>query len=96
MDCCNLLANAPVHGDHYEWHVDADPLTLPPCDYRTEFGDYCNREPSLPLLVSLLLYLVDDGWERDWHAETLFLDSASDVGVVVRPKRCALSRRRRS
>ena len=40
----------------------------------------------MPLLVSLLLYLVDDGWEPNMHAETLFLDSL-DVGVVVRPKR---------
>ena len=42
-DCCNLLANAPVHGDHYDYHVDADPLTFPECDWRRSFGDYCNR-----------------------------------------------------
>lgn len=86
-DCCALLANAPVHGDHYEWHVDADPLTLPECPWRREFGDYCNRDQGMPLLVSLLLYLVDDAWDRDMHAETLFLDSATDLGIVVRPKR---------
>ena len=43
VDCCNLLANAPVHGDHYDYHVDADPLTLPDSTWRREFGDYCNR-----------------------------------------------------
>lgn len=42
-DCCNILANAPVFGDHYEYHVDADPLTLPESLWREEFGDYCNR-----------------------------------------------------
>lgn len=43
VDCCNLLANAPVHGDHYDYHVDADPLTLPDSTWRRTFGDYCNR-----------------------------------------------------
>lgn len=43
VDCCNLLANAPVHGDHYDYHMDADPLTLPDSTWRRTFGDYCNR-----------------------------------------------------
>ena len=43
VDCCNILANAPVHGDHYDYHVDADPLTLPDSDWHRIFGDYCNR-----------------------------------------------------
>jgi len=34
------------------------------------------------------VYLVEDGWKIDWHAETLFLDTASDLGLVVRPRRC--------
>ena len=42
-DCCSLLANAPVHGDHFEWHVDADPLTLPDSTWRRAFADFCNR-----------------------------------------------------
>ena len=42
-DCCSLLANAPVHGDHFEWHVDADPLTLPDSTWRRALGDFCNR-----------------------------------------------------
>ena len=44
------------------------------------------REPSYPLLVSLLLYLVDESWERDWHGETLFLDTQTEIGLTVRPK----------
>ena len=43
IDCCNILANAPVHGDHYEYHADADPLTLPDSVWRRDFGDYSNR-----------------------------------------------------
>ena len=43
VDCCSLLANAPVHGDHYEYHADADPLTFPESAWRQEFGDYSNR-----------------------------------------------------
>lgn len=35
--------------------------------------------------MSLLLYL-NPSWERQWDAETLFLDTPSDCGVVVRPR----------
>ncbi len=41
------------------------------------------QEPGRPLFVSLLLYL-DGEWRREWDAETLFLDSHADVGLVVR------------
>lgn len=44
------------------------------------------REPGYPLLVSLLLYLVDEAWDRDWHGETLFLDTQTEIGLTVRPK----------
>lgn len=60
---------------------------FPPLQWADEFGDYCNGEPGRPLFASLILYL-DDEWRREWDAETLFLDTMSDVGVVVRPKRC--------
>lgn len=43
------------------------------------------QEPGRPLFVSLLLYL-DREWRREWDAETLFLDTPSDTGIVVRPK----------
>ncbi len=51
VDCCNLLANAPVHRDHYDYHVDADPLTLPESTWRQAFGDYCNRYCSSNMLM---------------------------------------------
>lgn len=57
-----------------------------PSPWSDAYGDYCNGEPGRPLLVSLLLYL-DAAWPRDWDAETLFLDDATDCGVVVRPRR---------
>ena len=60
---------------------------FPPSRWHDEFGDYCNGEPGRPLFASLILYL-DDEWPREWDAETLFLDTMSDVGIVVRPKRC--------
>ena len=44
------------------------------------------REPAYPLLVSLLLYLVDETWDRDWHGETLFLDTQTEIGLTVQPK----------
>lgn len=39
----------------------------------------------MPLFVSLLLYL-DAEWQREWDAETLFLDPPSGTGVFVRPQ----------
>lgn len=85
FDCCPILANAAVAGDEFQWHVDADPAAMPPSLWTATFGDYCNGEPGKPLLVSLLLYLSHD-WPRHFDAETLFLDCAEDVGVIVRPK----------
>lgn len=76
--CAHFVGNAPVHGDEYSWHIDADPASLPECSWTAAFGDYVNGEPGQPLLVSLLLYL-DDAWPRDWGAETLFLDA--EVGA---------------
>ena len=57
-----------------------------PSPWSAAYGDYCNGEPGRPLLVSLLLYL-DATWPRDWDAETLFLDDATDCGIAVRPRR---------
>ncbi|GIL61332.1 hypothetical protein Vafri_15808 [Volvox africanus] len=86
VDCNQFVANAAMFGDRYSWHVDADPSTLPyPSPWTLAYGQYVNREPGRPLFVSLLLYL-NHSWERDWQAETLFLDTPSDCGVVVRPK----------
>ena len=43
------------------------------------------QEPGKPLFFSLLLYL-NPAWTRHYDAETLFLDTATDTGIVVRPK----------
>ncbi|KAL6749804.1 hypothetical protein V8C86DRAFT_2833540 [Haematococcus lacustris] len=86
-DCSALLANAATAGDTFTWHQDADPNTLPvDCPFVATHGLYTNREEGRPLFVSLLLYL-DEAWERDWAADTLFLDCASDTGLLVRPKK---------
>ncbi len=84
--CSSFLGNAAVHGDTFQWHVDADPSDFPqPSPWTDVYGQYCNREPGLPMFVSLLLYL-DPDWSRDYAAETLFLDADSDVGFAVRPR----------
>eukprot|EP00877_Chromochloris_zofingiensis_P003980 jgi/Chrzof1/13583/Cz08g03060.t1 len=85
VDCNQFVANAAVHGDCFSWHVDADPWTFPHSEWTQTFSTYFNREPGKPLLVSLILYLNDE-WQRDWDAETLFLDTQTDTGVFVRPK----------
>ncbi|KAK9804412.1 hypothetical protein WJX72_011538 [[Myrmecia] bisecta] len=86
VDCNQFVGNAAIYGDCFQWHIDADPSAFPPSPWVDTFGDYCNGEPGKPLFVSLMVYL-DEAWPRDWDAETLFLDSANDVGVIVRPKR---------
>lgn len=77
--CERFVANAACVGDHFSWHVDADPSTLPPPS-----GGYVNREKGRPLYVSALLYL-DTNWPDDFDGETLFLDS-SGTGIFVRPR----------
>ncbi|PRW50819.1 hypothetical protein C2E21_5446 [Chlorella sorokiniana] len=86
VDCACFVANAAVAGDSFRFHVDADPTSFPDgSPWHAAYGDYFNGEPGRPLLVSLLLYLNSE-WERDWGADTLFLDGASDTGIFVAPK----------
>jgi probable phosphoglycerate mutase len=84
--CERFVANAPVAGDSFAWHCDADPSSLPPSAWATAHGDYVNRERGKPLFVSALLYL-DAHWPDEFDAETLFLDPPSGAGIFVRPRR---------
>jgi probable phosphoglycerate mutase len=43
------------------------------------------QTPGKPRLVSVLVYL-NSSWPLNFGAETLFLDSASDTGIAVRPR----------
>ncbi len=43
------------------------------------------QEPGKPLFFSVLVYL-NASWPRNLDAETLFLDTSSDTGIVVRPR----------
>jgi len=67
VDCCSLLANAPVWGDHYDYHVDCDPLVLPDCAWRREFGEYCNRWPPLSSVEKLAGGIRAPGGASAWH-----------------------------
>ena len=58
---------------------------MPPSRWLGALGDYPNGAAGKPLLVSLLVY-VDAHWQRDWDAETLFLDGACGVGLLVQPR----------
>eukprot|EP01023_Acetabularia_acetabulum_P002205 TRINITY_DN10843_c0_g1_i1.p1 TRINITY_DN10843_c0_g1~~TRINITY_DN10843_c0_g1_i1.p1 ORF type:complete len:320 (-),score=47.34 TRINITY_DN10843_c0_g1_i1:1111-2070(-) len=83
--CDQFVGNAAVKGDQFGWHEDANPASFPDCPWVDQYDRYCNRELGKPLFVSMLIYL-NESWEREWDAETLFLDSVSDTGVFVRPK----------
>ena len=87
----SFVANAATYGSAFQWHVDADPSSLPPSAWLQRHGDYANGMPGKPLFVSLLVYL-DAVWRRDWDAETLFLAEGPGVGVLVQPRpgRCVL------
>lgn len=96
MTCTNtragrMVVNAPLPGENYSWHIDADPAMLPDSLFVQKFGRYRNRSKGKPLFVSLIVYLTSD-WRRDWGGETLFLDLESDTtfGVLPKPGRAVL------
>ncbi|CAM9801297.1 unnamed protein product, partial [Chrysoparadoxa australica] len=81
----SLVANAPVHGDSFSWHIDADPMLTPFGPWHDCYGHYSNREPGKPLFVTLLLYL-NEAWPDNWEAETQFLDTPTGTGFFVKPR----------
>lgn len=83
--CERFVANAAVAGDRFQWHVDADPSSLPPSEWMAAHGTYTNRERGKPLFISAILYL-DAEWPDEFEAETHFLDRQAGAGFFVRPK----------
>lgn len=91
-DCISpLTANAPTHGDSFDYHIDADPLQVPPSPWADVFGRYPNRSQSKPRFVSCLLYLNDE-WKSEWGAPTRFLDppTQEEVDIMPKPGRCVI------
>ena len=91
-DCISpLTANAPTHGDRFDYHIDADPLQVPPSPWADVFGRYPNRSKGKPRFVSCLLYLNDE-WDAEWGAPTRFLDppTQEEIDVMPRPGRCVI------
>ena len=80
-----IAANAPVHGDEYGWHIDADPMLLPPGPFTDFFGRAPNRAPGCPRFVSALVYPVPD-WQPDWGAPTEFLDPPTGETIAIEPR----------
>ena len=46
VDCSQFVGNAPVYGDCYSYHVDADPASLPDGPWTRHHGSYVNGEPG--------------------------------------------------
>ena len=80
-----LTANAPCHGDSFDFHIDADPMQVPPSPWADVFGRYPNRSKGKPRFVSVLLYL-NDKWADEWGAPTKFLDPPTQECYEVFPK----------
>lgn len=87
-----LTANAPTCGDAFAYHIDADPLQVPPSPWADVFGRYPNRRRGQPRFVSCLLYL-DAEWDAArWGAPTQFLDppTGRTYEVFPKPGRCVI------
>lgn len=86
-------ANAPVAADkgRYGFHVDADPLQLPPSPFTDFYGRYPNRATGKPRFVSAVVYLAPD-WGPDLGAPTVLLDppTGEELRVDARPGRVLL------
>jgi len=80
-----LTANAPCHGQVFDYHIDGDPFFAPPSPWTDIFGRYPNRADGKPRFMSCLLYLNDE-WRESWGAPTRFLDVATNTKVDVKPK----------
>lgn len=53
-ECNCFVGNAAVHGDLYQWHVDADPMNIPEDSaWVQQFGLYANRVRSSSVLAWL-------------------------------------------
>ena len=86
-----LTANAPTHGDSFDYHIDADPLQVPPSPWADVFGRYPNRSKGKPRFISCLMYL-NEFWEPSWGAPTQFFDPPTLEVVDIMPKsgRCVI------
>eukprot|EP01082_Thalassiosira_pseudonana_P002207 g1999.t1 g1999 contig11:501762-503174(+) len=87
-----LTGNAPTHGDIFDYHIDADPLQVPPSPWADVFGRYPNRSNGKPRFMSCLLYLNDEWNGKEWEAPTKFLDPPTQqtYEVMPAPGRCVL------
>jgi len=79
-----LTANAPTYGDHFDYHIDGDPMLTPPSPWTDVYGRYPNRHAGKPRFVSCLIYLNDKDWK--WGAPTRFLDLPTSQAYEVFPK----------
>jgi hypothetical protein len=88
----SLTGNAPTHGDIFDYHIDADPLQVPPSPWADVFGRYPNRSNGKPRFMSCLLYLNDEWNGKEWEAPTKFLDPPTQqtYEVMPAPGRCVL------
>ena len=77
-----LAANAPISTDGpecYGWHIDADPLLLPPSPFTDIYGRYSNRQPGCPRFVTALIYLSKVGVSRVGRTNALPRPSDREV-----------------
>ncbi len=87
-----LTANAPTHGDSFDFHIDGDPNMLPPSPWTDVYGRYPNRLRGKPRFMSCLVYVNDEWDEHEWGAPTRFLDLPTNLSYDVspRPGRCVI------
>jgi len=80
-----LTANAPTHGDTFNYHIDGDPSLTPPSPWTDVYGRYPNRARGKPRFVSCLVYLNEEWNGEKWGAPTRFLDPPTEEAYEILP-----------
>jgi len=92
-DVSPLTANAPMYGNEFAYHIDADPNLAPASPWTDVYGRYPNRTNGRPRFITCLIYLnPPTTWNYappssgGYGAPTRFYDPPTSLTYDVCPK----------
>merc|ERR1740124_1253302 len=92
-DVSPLTANAPMYGNEFAYHIDADPNLAPASPWTDVYGRYPNRTNGRPRFITCLIYLnPPPTWNYappssgGYGAPTRFYDPPTSLTYDVLPK----------